>query len=140
MGIVSALVGIVGVIGQQKAAKKQAAAQREANAISVAGGDIRDRAARRRAAREERIRRARLLSASKAQGTTASSGELGGLAALNTNLNIGLASQESDRLAATGISAANQRAADASFQSESWQAWTKLIQGGIESYQNYQGT
>lgn len=132
MGIVSAIVGVIGVAKQISAGKKMQKAQKEANAVASASGEITDRAARRRAAREERLRRARLLSTSRASGAGGSSGELGALGALTTNFDSAVADQSSQRLAAQGISAANQRYSDAQSQYESAGLWTKLITQGID--------
>lgn len=135
MAIVSAVVGVFGVVSQQAQARKAARAQREAGAISTASGDIRDRAARRRAAREERIRRARLLSTSAASGGANSSGELGSISALGANFDSSVAQQSSESLSAQGLTAANQKLADAQSKMQSIEAWTALIQGGIKTYQ-----
>lgn len=138
MGVVDLIVGVVGAAAQMSATKKMAAAQREAGAVSTASGDIRDRAARRRAAREERLRRARLIASSRASGAGNSSGEIGGLASLSTGFESSVASQTEDRLANEGISAANQRYADARFKYDSAALWSNLISGSIDQIQAMQ--
>lgn len=138
MGIASLVIGVVGIAAQQNQAKKLAAAQRESNSVSLATGNIKDRAARRRLAREERIRRARLLSASREAGGGRGSGEFGALAAFQTNFGAAVAEQTSQALGAEGISAANQKAADAQSKMGMIDAWTSLLQGSIKLYQQSQ--
>lgn len=132
MGVVAAIAGLVGVVGQMSQAKKLARAQKEGNAVASASGEITDLASRRRSAREERLRRARLIATSRAFGGAGSSGELGGLGALTTSFDSSVADQSSQRLAAQGISAANQRAASAKASYDSVGLWTKLISQGVE--------
>lgn len=103
----------VSAIGQNRAQKKAAAARREANAISSAAEAIRSRMERSRSAKEERIRRARMLSVASSTGSSDSSGLAGGVSALGTNFAGARANQQVQSNAALGISAANQRAADA---------------------------
>lgn len=139
MGIlaaISAVVGIVGVSKQISESKKMRAAQKEASAVSSAGGLISDRAAKRRSAREERVRRARLLSTSRQNGAGNSSGELGGLGALTTLFDTAIADQSSERLTAEGISAANQKYADHASKYDSIGLWTKIIQQGLSAGQD----
>jgi len=135
MGIETMLllaVSTAGTIAQSVQARKAAKAQKEARAISTAGGEIKDRAARRRALREERIRRARLVQASESSGTEGSSGELGAVSSLSANRQSAVANQSAQGLVAQGISAANQRAADAQTRFNQIGAFTDLVGKGLE--------
>lgn len=134
LGIASLATGVAGTIAQRAEAKKAAAAQREANTVSRSQQTIENNLARRRAAREERVRRARLIAASENTGTSGSSGELGALSALGTNTGGAISEQQGQVLAADGISRANQRFADAQSKFDSIGAFTDLVQQGISLF------
>ncbi|MCA9380907.1 hypothetical protein KC678_01445 [Candidatus Dojkabacteria bacterium] len=134
MGILGLLVSVVSTAAQISASRRQARAQREATAISTASQDIRDTLSRRRLAREERIRRARLISGSMTSGGSGSSGELGASFALRSNVDQSIATQTSEALAVNGISAANQRAADAQSSMYAWQAFGNLVSSATDLY------
>lgn len=141
MGIVAILslaVGAAGAIAQGVQARKAAKARREAQAVSTAGNNIRDKLARRRAAREERLRRARLVQQSEAAGATGSSGMIGATSALGANFGAATAQQRGQTQVAEGISAANQREADARSRSAQIGAWTNLAQDGLSMWDDYQ--
>lgn len=134
MGVVAILglaVSAASTIVQAVQGRKAAKARRESQAVQTAGEAIRDRLARRRAAREERVRRARLLQSSEVGGTSGSSGELGASGALRTNSAAGVANQSSQRTVSQGISAANQQAADAQSRAASVGAFADLVQSGL---------
>lgn len=95
---------------QQRRASRAATTQ---NRINTASGQIENTLARRRAAREERVRRARLKQSASNTGISESSGVFGAVSSLRTNADGAIAGQEGQRLAAAGISAALQRRADA---------------------------
>lgn len=94
--------------------EKAQAEQRAQNASSSAEE-------RRKQVREERIRRARILQASSNTGTAESSGEIGALGSLSTQLstNIGLSTMAQQR--ANNISIFNQNASDSLFSAQEWQ-------------------
>lgn len=132
MGPVALLATVVSTAVQMSNARKAAKAQAEGNAVAQAGGLIKDNATRRRLAREERVRRARLLSTSRASGGAGSSGEGGALAALSTNFGSANASISSDAATSAGISAANQRSADFQGKADAAAAWGALIANSAE--------
>lgn len=140
MGPVGIALMAVSTAVQMSNARKRAKEQKEANAVATAGGLIKDNATRRRLAREERVRRARLLATSRASGGTGSSGEGGALAALSANFGGASAELSSDGLTAQGISAANQRAADYASKADAADAWGSLIAGGMELYDKWKTT
>lgn len=113
-------------ISQSRARRKAARAQREGNAVNTATGEINNAVARRRAAREARIRRQRLIARSSASGTSGSSGELGANSAINANLGSAIANQQTAEEAARGLSAANQKVADANSSISRIQQFTSL--------------
>jgi hypothetical protein len=102
--VISAVSAVAGTVGQMKASKKadkrarQAAeARREAADIQQAGGENVDRANRRRAIREERVRRGQIEQAAQGSG-------------VSTNLGAAISGQAAGAKTAGGISAANQAA------------------------------
>lgn len=134
MGVVELLslaVSAGSAIARRNQARKAAAATNEANAVSTATGEINNRLARRRAAREERLRRARLKQSASNYGVSGSSGEFGALSALQANSQTNLANQNANEVAARGISAANQRAANAQTSIERISAFEGLAQRGL---------
>lgn len=127
----SLAVGVGTTVAQRNAEKRRASAQREASAVSSANEDIKNRLARRRAAREERIRRSRLVAGAATSGTAGSSAALGASSALGANFGSSVAAQQSDILAARGITAANQRAAGAESSYFKAGAYGKLAGQGL---------
>lgn len=131
---ISALVGVVGAVGQMNAASETAAAQRESRDISSAQQKVNSQESRRQRIREERIRRARMMAASENVGTSRSSGEVGAIGALSTNL-AGLFGQSlGESKSAAGMNAADQRAADAQNRGNIIGAWTGVIQSGLGGF------
>lgn len=136
MGILGLALTVFSTVKQMSAQRKMAKAQREAGAIATANQDIQDAVGRRRAAREERVRRARIIAGASASGAVGSSGLSGALGALRANTDTAVAAQTSESIAAKGISAANQRAADAESSIYRWRAFSQLIQTGTEFKNN----
>lgn len=125
--LIGAAIG-VSAVGQYRSEKKAAAARREANAISSAAESIRSRLERSRSAKEERIRRARMLASAESSGAVGSSGLAGGTSALGTNFAGARSAQLVQSNAALGISAANQRASDALSRASMFQNFGALAQ------------
>lgn len=125
------------VISQRNAAKKQEAAQNESIAVQSASEDVKDRNTRRTSAREERIRRARLLQASSTGGTEGSSGEVGASSAIGSNFGSVVARQSEDKQTAAGITAAGAREARAVSRAKTFSAYAKLAQQGLDVYDDY---
>jgi hypothetical protein len=148
LGAVSAIVGIFGAIGQADAANRSAAAQaqaaaeqKESNQIQAAGTENTSSESRRQRVREGRIRRAQIIAASENAGTGQSSGQVGAVGALSTNLSGLLGSSLGEAAANRGINASNQRSADfmgVARQAEAdgavLGAWTGAIQSGISGF------
>src|SRR5690606_30643696 len=109
LGGVSALVGVVGAVTSAGAARDAAAAQRESRDIGAAQQRVENLESRRQRVREERVRRAQILASSENVGTSRSSGEVGAIGALSTNLS-GLFGQSLGRSAAAeGMNTQDQR-------------------------------
>lgn len=130
MGIFGLIFSVVSTVAQISASRKAARAQREGRAIQSASQDIQDRLGRRRLAREERIRRARLVQGAVGSGAVGSSGLAGATSALAANRGAAIADQSGQSLAAKGISAANQRYADAQSILATWDALGGLVGAG----------
>lgn len=133
-GAISAVVGIAGAVMQAGAASEAAAAQRESRDIGAAQQKVNSQEDRRQRIREERIRRARILAASENVGTSRSSGEVGAIGALSTNL-AGLFGQSMGQSKSNeGMNAADQRSADAINSGNMIGAFTGAIQSGIGGF------
>lgn len=147
---ISALVGVFGAIGQMDAANRSnaaqqqaAAAQKEANAVQAAGQENVAAESRRQRVREARIRRAQVIAASENAGTNQSSGQIGAVGALSTNLAGLLGNSLGEGATNRGINAANQRSADfmgiarqAEQDGATIGAWTNTIQSGLGGFQS----
>lgn len=134
IGAISAVVGVVGSVMQAGAAREAAAAQRESRDIGAAQQRVENLESRRQKVREERVRRAQILAGAENVGTARSSGEVGAIGALSTNLS-GLFGQSLGRSAAAeGMNTQDQRAADANQRANTIGAWTNTIQSGISGF------
>ena len=137
MGIV-AVLGLVlkgaGLIAQRAQARKAAKAQREARDVQNASETVQNTLERRKAAREERVRRSRVVAASANEGVSGSSGEIGALSALGSNFGAAVSAQTTQQRASEGISAANQRAADAQQKFDAIGGFVDLVQGGLDLF------
>ena len=126
-------VSAVSTIKQVGAERKRVAAETEARDIGSANEELRNRAARRKGVREERIRRGRLQQISVNTGVAGSSGEIGATSALQASVGRNIAFQEQETRAAQGISRQNQRSADAQSSINRTRAFEDLFQTGLET-------
>ncbi len=131
---VTAASTVASVVQARKASK----ARKEGLAVQGAGEAIRDRAAKRRAAREERVRRARLIQSSTTGGTTGSSGESGALSSLGAGFATSRAEQSGQTNVAQGITAASQREASATSRAQTFQAIGNLAVGSVDLWNEWQ--
>lgn len=129
--LIGLAVTAASTVAQVAQARKSAKAQKEARAQSTAGQMIQDRAERRRAMRDARVRQAMIENSAVTSGAEGSSGEIGATSALNSNLGSSVANQTSQQLTAQGISAANQRAADAQSRFDTIGAFGKVANQGL---------
>jgi len=133
---ISALVGAFGAIAQSNAASQAAGAQKEARAIEGAQTQVQSQQNRRQRIREARVRRAQMLAASENQGTSQSSGEIGAIGAINTNLAGMIGTSLGEGKAAFGINTNMQKAADFTSEANAIGAWTNTIQQGLGGFQS----
>jgi hypothetical protein len=136
LGALSLVVGIAGGIAQANTARAAANEQRETRAISSARDKTVSMENRRERVREERIRRARILAQSENTGTSDSSGQIGAIGALSTNLAGMIGSSLGESRANQAINTSAQRAADLSAKANEIGAWTNTIQKGIGGFQS----
>jgi hypothetical protein len=132
----SALVGVVGGIAQANAASAAAGQEREARNIQTAQQKTAGIESRRQRIREERIRRAQIIAASENQGTSNSSGQVGAVGALSTNLSGLIGSSLGESKANQAVSDRLQNAADFTAQGNTMGAWTNTIQQGLGGFQS----
>lgn len=152
-GIASLAVGVISGVNQmnaakqttiatEKAIKKEKAsteAQKEANRITKAQNKNVALEDRRQRIREERIRRASMISASENVGGGGSSGESGSLSALSTNLATLIGGQRSGDKANTGINTYNQKALDLSTESSTIMARARAKSGEADAFSSFLG-
>lgn len=134
LGGLSALVSVVGGIASANAASQAAGAQKEARAIGAAQTQVQQKESLRQKVREQRIRKAQILAASENAGTNASSGQIGAIGALSTNLAGMLGLSLGESRANDGINKQNQKAADFMQQADTIGAWTDAIKAGIGGF------
>jgi len=132
--LASTISGAVGTIAQMGQARAAARAQKDAQNTQTNQELVNNRLAQRRAAREERVRRGRLIAASENTGTSGSSGELGALSALGTNTGAAISAQKGEASAAMSISKSNQQLADAQNKFDNIGAFTDLVQDGLSLF------
>lgn len=132
----SAVVGVVGGIMQANAASSAAAAQKEANLVQGAQQENVSAESRRQRIREQRIRRAQIIAASENQGTTASSGQVGAVGALSSNLAGLVSSSMGESKANAAVNRHTQAAADFTSTANTIGAWTNTIQQGIGGFKS----
>lgn len=136
LGGLSAIIGVIGGIAQANAASQAAAAEKEARNIQGAQQQTASAESRRQRIREERIRRAQILAVSENQGTGASSGQVGAVGALSTNLAGLVGSSLGESRANAGVNRNLQRAADFTSQANTIGAWTGVAQTAIGGFQS----
>lgn len=128
---VSLAVSAAGTVASTVQQSKARRARAEAGRVQGASETVRNRLERRRLARQERIRRARLVSEAESSGATGSSGLIGAQSALGANFGASVAGQTAQTLATRGVSAALQREADAVSRSAQISGFTSLVNKGI---------
>lgn len=131
---VSAGVGIVGNIAAANSSASAAAAQKNANAVTNAQAQVNQINSRRQAVREDRIRRAKILQASTNTGTNNSSGALGAVGDLTTNLADSNASSLGITNSNNAINSYNQQAQDFQSQAQFISGITGGIQNGLDRF------
>jgi hypothetical protein len=136
LGAAALAVGLVSTGVSVNAANQSAAAQKEAQNITLGQSKVRAQEDRRQLLREERIRRARILQSSNNAGVSNSSGEIGAMGAITTNVDSQVASARGESLANTGINKQNQKAMDFDNKAKQALQWGEVFQGGINTFAN----
>jgi len=136
IAIVATAAGLAGsaysAVQQNRAQKKAAGAQKDAADTSAALQKNQEMEARRKQIREQRIRAAQIEQSASNQGVSYSSGQLGSISALTTNVGSNLAAMSAQNYAANGIGQANQTAVNAQSSSQQWGMYGSLF-GGVTS-------
>jgi hypothetical protein len=139
MPIIEGLSAVVGVVGGIAAASQaNAAAQAQQNAQRIQNNEQQVQSAnqQRMAIREDRIRRARILQGAANAGTTASSGALGSVGVLQTNLDNNIANSNAMTVGNTAINSYNQTAANDEANAKFIEGITSGISGGLNQVTN----
>lgn len=140
VGLLSAVATVVGAVAQANAAKEAAAAQRESNEISGAQQKVNSTESKRSKVRETRVRRAQILAQSENVGVADSSGEVGAIGALNTNLSGVFGQSAGQSNSNEGINTQNQKAADAQSRGAAIGAFTGAVQSGLSAFGKVAGS
>lgn len=129
----SLAVGLVSTAASTSAANKSAAAQKQAQNIQLAESQNAAKEDKRQLLREERIRRARIMQGSYNSGAAGSSGEIGALGAMTTNVDGKIANSEATSKANIGVNKFNQQAMDYDNKAREALAWGEVFQSAAGS-------
>ena len=132
----SLAVGLVSTAASTSAANKSAAAQKSAQNIQLAQSQNVAKEDKRQLLREERIRRARIMQGSFNSGAAGSSGEIGALGAISTNVDSQIANSEATSKANTGVNKFNQQAMTYDNKAREALAYGEVFQSGINGLSN----
>jgi hypothetical protein len=152
-GIASLAVGVISGLNQMSAAaettkateraikkeKQAVAAQKEVKNIQLAQQKIVGLEDRRQRVREERIRRAAMLTASEHAGGAGGSGEAGAVSALGANLGALISFQSGESRANTGVNTYNQKALDLSTEGSAIMARARARAGEADAFSSFLG-
>lgn len=134
MGVVGILGVALGAVQTVMTVREQRRAQRAAttrNSIRRAQGEINNRAARRRLAREERIKRGRIRNAAINSGAGVTSGLNASLASLSNQFDQNIGNQEANLRAERGVGQQNMIIARAESRIQTYQAIGQTVQAGL---------
>jgi hypothetical protein len=135
IGAISAAVSLVTGIMSYNAAQDANKARKEANDISSAQSKNESVDSRRKAVREERVRRAMIMQGSVNSGVgTSGSGPQGAMGALGTNLGSVNSTASGQTTAIQGINRKNQDAANYDFESSAWGAFGNIFSNAIGAF------
>lgn len=116
MSTAAAVAIVVGTAVSIDATRDAAKASKERNKVQTASQKAQDSASLRQQARQERIRRAKILQAGENTGTSGSGREVGSIAALRTQVSANEARVAGQQNTAEGIGELNQDIADSQVQ------------------------
>lgn len=126
MAVAGAIIAGVGLVAGVDQNRKAVKAQKKAQSEAYAGQKAEQAREMREQIREQRIRTAQLMQRSEASGTGESSGEMGALGSLSTNLASNIGMNLGRIQTAKNISAFEQQAADYSARANTYQAIGQL--------------
>lgn len=130
----SAAVGAASTIYQISQAKKAEKAQKNSTETQKAAARVQEDIERRKALKEERIKRARLMNTSSQTGTSDSSGEISAGNALSASFAEGVSSQAFQTETNVALSGFNQQIATAKSNISTANAFTDLFSTSISLY------
>ena len=137
IGAIATAITGANYIQQRKAERKSQAAQREARRIQKAEQTNENARQRAASAREERIRRARVMASASGSGALRSSGAFGAASALGSNFASVVARQSARATSANAMTDQNQKLADAQSSSRRSQATADLAIGALRMYRDF---
>ena len=134
MAYTSAIVSVLSTaysVDQQKSSERK---RRRANQVQRNQQTVEDRRSRSQAQREDRIRRARILNRAEAAGMGESSGVMGGLGSMTSQLGSAFAAQSGQALSADTITSLNNSAATNIFNAQMAEGFNNIFQAGVGAY------
>lgn len=139
IGAVAAAASVVTGVTAMGSAKKAAREREEANKIANAQAQNDNANARRKAAREARVRRAQIIQQSENAGLgTQGSGTQGAIGVVNTNLNSNIATASGQTKAVQGINDRNQAASNYDFKSGQALAFGNIFNSALGAFSTKQ--
>lgn len=135
--LLSLAVGAASTVASSIQAKKARKADAQAQAIQLASQRFENKIARRKSAREERIKRARIQASAEQAGAAGSSGEVGAVGALSANRASAEGAQRGLEGFSNAISASLQRGANLRSRSRETLAFGKLATTGIKVAEDF---
>lgn len=127
IGAAVAAASVATGLKQMKASKAANRERKEANEIANAQQKNEAAASTRQAIREARIRRAMIMQQSENTGVADSSGAIGAVGVVGTNLGINAANANAKTTAVTAINNRNQKAADYDYKAARWGAFGNIF-------------
>lgn len=131
LAVAALVVGGVSAYEANRQQKKAADKEEDAQAAALAEQKAQQAQQTRAQIREERIRRAQILQSSENTGVSASSGALGSVGALQTNVGANLAAATRSANTTTAITGFQQQAADYRSKANTIQAVGNLTSSAI---------
>jgi hypothetical protein len=139
IGAVAAAASVVTGVASMGAAKDAKKERDEANKIANAQAQVDNANARRKAAREARVRRAQIIQQSENAGLgTQGSGTVGATGVVNTNLGSNIATASGQTNSINAINKRNQAASDYDFKAGQYQAFGNIFNSALGAFSTKQ--
>lgn len=133
-------VGVASMDASRQAAKRQERAQRRVQSEQRAGNAAEQARERRQQVREERVKRARILQASQNTGVSGSTGEVGAVSGLSTQLDTNLGMNIGRAQRGDAISIFSQQAAEAGTSAQNLANLSQFFIGNAQTFGNIGGS